>query len=94
MKRIIINESQLHLITEANGVSDKMMKVAQAMAESVVNEALAEILNNGSLIEEWLDDYDSEYTNYVEVDARNTSILFFMTEEPMVNCAVNGMAIL
>ena len=60
MKRIIINESQLHLITEANGVSDKMMKVAQAMAESVVNEALAEILNNGSLIEEWLDDYDSE----------------------------------
>ena len=43
MKRIIINESQLHLITEANGVSDKMMKVAQAMAASVVNEALAEI---------------------------------------------------
>lgn len=77
MKRIIINESQLHLITEANGVSDKMMKVAQAMAGSVVNEALAEILNNGSLIEEWLDDYDSEYTNYVEVDGEEYKYIIF-----------------
>ena len=52
MKKIIINESQLRLITEANGVSDKMLKVAQVMGDNIVDVALKSIIDNVSLIEE------------------------------------------
>ena len=77
MKKIIINESQLRLITEANGVSDKMLKVAQVMGDNIVDVALKSIIDNVSLIEEWLDDYDSEYTDSIEVDGEQFSYAIF-----------------
>ena len=84
MKKIIINESQLRLITEANGVSDKMLKVAQVMGDNIVDVALKSIIDNVSLIEEWLDDYDSEYTDSIEVDGEQFSYAIFTDGVAMV----------
>ena len=61
MKKIIINESQLGLITEANGVSDKMLKVAQVIGDNIVDVALKSIIDNVSLIEEWISRQHQQY---------------------------------
>lgn len=79
-KTVIINEEQEKLLYESLGINNQMFKVADVMSKQIAFNSCFEIASDVSLLNDWLNDYDTTYSDSIDVDDAEYNYEIFYDE--------------